>query len=398
MQSAKGMNMMDQTSGVRILIGADIVPTVNSEQAFAQADMDALVGGGLKEILESADMRFFNLEVPLADQETPISKCGPALRAPTSALPGIRALNPTFLTLANNHIMDQGQPGLQSTTALLDQAGIAYGGVGDDLQSAEKSAMAVLECKGVKAGIYACAEHEFSIAGEGKPGANPYDPLESYDHVEALKKQCDYVIVLYHGGKEYYRYPSPNVQKVCRKFIRSGADLVICQHTHCVGCEEKYQNGTIVYGQGNFLFDKRDNEFWNTSILVDVRIVDGRPEVSYIPLQRATPGVKMAEGETAQKIMEGFLQRSEEIKTPGAVEKRYSEFAKKQGVTVLSRLDLVAGSFVFHAVNKLCGGRLARWYFNKCFLKKKSNSVLNAVECEAWRELLITALKDYRHD
>ena len=42
-----------------------------------------------------------------------------------------------------------------------------------------------------------------------------------------LKKQCDYVIVLYHGGKEHYRYPSPYLQKVCRKIVDKGADIVV---------------------------------------------------------------------------------------------------------------------------------------------------------------------------
>ena len=97
-----------------------------------------------------------------------------------------------------------------------------------------------------------------------------------------MKAQCDYAIVLYHGGKEYYRYPSPNLQKTCRKLVEKGADLVICQHSHCIGCEEKYQDGTIVYGQGNFLFDHGDNEYWNTSLLVQIKD-DG--QINYVPLK-----------------------------------------------------------------------------------------------------------------
>ena len=113
----------------------------------------------------------------------------------------------------------------------------------------------VLSVSNKKIGVYACTEHEFSIAEDNKPGANPFDPLESFDHVSNLKKDCDYVIVLYHGGKEHYRYPSPMLQRVCRKFVEKGAGLVICQHSHCIGCEEKYLDGTIVYGQGNFIFN-----------------------------------------------------------------------------------------------------------------------------------------------
>ena len=97
----------------------------------------------------------------------------------------------------------------------------------------------IIEKDGLKVGIYVCAEHEFSIATEKLPGANPFDPLWSLDHIQKLKQQCDYVVVLYHGGKEEYRYPSPELQKVCRRISEKGADLVLCQHSNCVGCQEE---------------------------------------------------------------------------------------------------------------------------------------------------------------
>lgn len=43
--------------------------------------------------------------------------------------------------------------------------------------------------------------------------------------------------------------------------VEKGADLVIYQHSHCVGSYEKYKDSTIVYGQGNFMFNKRDDEY-----------------------------------------------------------------------------------------------------------------------------------------
>lgn len=63
--------------------------------------------------------------------------------------------------------------------------------------------------------------------------------------------------MLYHGGKEYYRYSSPNLQKTCRKMTEKGADLVLCQHSHCIGSYEEYNDSTILYGQGNFIFNMK---------------------------------------------------------------------------------------------------------------------------------------------
>ena len=90
--------------------------------------------------------------------------------------------------------------------------------------------------KNVKIGIYCCAENEFSIATSQKAGANPFDSLQSFDDVYWLKKKVDFLVVLYHGGIEHYRYPSPNLQRVFRKFADVGADIVIGQHSHCIGC------------------------------------------------------------------------------------------------------------------------------------------------------------------
>ena len=40
--------------------------------------------------------------------------------------------------------------------------------------------------------------------------ANPYDSLVSFDDVKDLRTKCDYLVVLYHGGKEYYRLSIAN--------------------------------------------------------------------------------------------------------------------------------------------------------------------------------------------
>lgn len=201
-----------------------------------------------------------------------------------------------FLTLANNHILDQGAQGLASTMQTLDAAGIAYAGAGHTRAEARKPW--IRQVGDQKIGIYCCAEHEFSIAPPDSPGANPFDPLESFDDVASLRKDCDYLIVLYHGGKEHYRYPSPNLQKICRKFVRAGANLVVCQHSHCVGCKEDYQDGTIVYGQGNFLFDDSDSEFWQTSLLLSVT----DSGVSYLPLVKRKNTVRLAHGRRPRRF------------------------------------------------------------------------------------------------
>ena len=244
----------------------------------------------------------------------------------------------------------------------------------------------------MKVGIYNCAEHEFTIATDKTAGANPFDPFESLDHIAQLKSKVDYVIVIYHGGKEHYRYPSPYLQKVCRKMVDKGADLVVTQHSHCIGCEEKYNHGTIVYGQGNFLFDHSESEFWKTSLLLDVEI-NGEMHVSYIPLTKCNNTVRIAK-ETADKIMTEFHTRNEEIGKVDFIEKKYAEFAETMMNHYLFSFSGIKRSFVFKVINKLSGHRFSRWIVRRKYTKNQLLMLQNFIECEAHRELVLKGIMD----
>lgn len=371
-----------------IIIGADIVPTASNIQYFENGEVNELIDDRLHNLLNDADYRILNLEVPLTDKQDPILKCGPNLIASTRSVEAIKNMKIDLLTLANNHIMDQGVQGLSSTIGTLERACISYVGAGKNLEDAAKPFFFTI--KGKKYGVYACAEHEFSIADEENPGANPFDPLESLEHVEQIKSECDYTIVLYHGGKEHYRYPSPNLQKICRKLVEKGADLVVCQHSHCIGCKEEYLNGTIVYGQGNFLFDGQDNEYWNSSILLQIE--DDRT-ISYIPVIKIRHGVCLADIKTAEGILNNFNSRSAEIMQNNCITDRYDEFAKAYIDDYILMFSGKEKSFMFRAMNKLLGHRL-RGKFSKMYRNKYGVEIKNFIECEAHRELILQGLED----
>lgn len=366
---------------MKIIIGADVVPTRSNAKFFSDGNIENIIDEKLQSVLNQADYRVFNLETPLVDHERPIKKCGPNLIAPTSCINGIKKLEADLFTLANNHIMDHGTQGLQCTIDVLSKNGVSYVGAGDNLSQAQKPY--IIENDNLKIGIYACAEHEFSIANEDYPGANPFDPFESLDHIQSLRKQCDYVVVLYHGGKEYYRYPSPNLQKICRKMCEKGADLVVCQHSHCIGCEEKYNNSTICYGQGNFIFDGDDNEFWNSAILIEVDFTDEK-NIKYIPLEKKNGIVKVSEDED---IINNFIERSDLIKKPGFIESKYSEFSE---VFLQRYIRIFFGtSVLFRIINKIFKNKL-----KKKISEEKQLAIRNIIECEAHRELFLEGIKN----
>lgn len=375
---------------MKIIIGADFVPTKN-EKYFINADWRYLIGEDLRNIIEESDYRIFNLEIPLCTKRTPVLKCGPSLNASVDSVALFKELKIDLFTLGNNHIMNQGEDGLELTMKVLDEAKISFIGAGKNIVDASKPY--IINREGFKVGVYACVEHEFSFADYNKPGANPYDPLESYEHVYDLKEHCDYVIVLYHGGKEHYRYPSPDLQKICRKFIDKGADLVVCQYSHCIGCEEKYNDGTIVYGQRNFLFDRSNIEEWKTSLLI---VVDNG-DISYIPLKKHDDKVRLASKIDSEQILQEFIKRSMEIKDPEKINTNYNRFTSNLIYDYLWIMSGASKSIILRFINRISGYKFYKKYLDKKYNKTSILSMLNYFECEAHRETIINGLKNKVH-
>lgn len=368
-----------------ILIGADLVPTENNIAVFNYGNISELFDEQILNWCNCADFRIFNLEVPITDQERPIKKCGPNLIAPRSTMKGIKNINPSLLAIANNHIFDQGETGLFDTIEILDSYKIPHIGAGKNIEEAAKPFYFEFQNKVVC--VFACSEHEFSITSPDMPGANPFEPLETPDIIHDIKEKCDYLIVLYHGGKEHYRFPSPYLQKVFRKFAEKGADLVIAQHTHCVGCEEKYKGSTLVYGQGNFLFQLGSNEFWDTGLLVEVK---DDFSINYLPIKKSEKGI-MSGDET---IIDGFYERSKLIEDPEFLEKQYCEYAQKMSDFYRRKFVTLPKNFIFRCINKLTAHRLEDHLLNKRLGLEKKLAIRNIIECEAHRELLLKGLYD----
>lgn len=118
-----------------------------------------------------------------------------------------------------------------------------------------------------------CCEHEFSIANENSPGANPLNPIRQFYSITTARKKADFVLVVVHGGHELFQLPSLRMQETYQFFIDAGADAVVNHHQHCYSGYEIYKEKPIFYGIGNFGFDitpKRVYTSWNYGYLVEL--------------------------------------------------------------------------------------------------------------------------------
>ena len=243
---------------------------------------------------KTADLSIANLECPLTDVDSPIPKSGPALRASPACIAGLKNAGIHVLNMANNHILDHGAQGVESTLRLAESAGMAAVGAGRNREEVRRILIRTVD--GIRIGILGVAEHEFSIAGDASAGANPLDLIDMVRSLAAHRKEWDHLIVLLHGGKEGYPYPSPRLMETCRFLVEQGAGAVICQHSHCVGCYEEYRGGHIVYGQGNFVFESPSPPpGWNEGVLVQLLADGKKTAMELIPLVQSRDGIGGAE-------------------------------------------------------------------------------------------------------
>ena len=310
---------------MKILFGADLVPKGESEKLFIEGDVKTLFND-VADLAKTADRFIVNVECALTKSENAIKKFGPNLKADPACADTIKALGVTDVALANNHVFDFGVEGLQDTLKNLERVGLPYTGVGANDEESRK--IYYIEQNGQKIAIVNVCEHEYTYALPDRMGANPYDPYLTMQDIRLAKKNADYVVVIYHGGKEHCRYPSPRLRNLCREMVLCGASVVLCQHSHCIGCYEQYEGGHIVYGQGNFHFWYGDKtEMWYTSLLVEVDF-EKEAKIKFYPVEMKGVSISIAKGERADEIMKPFEERNQELQN-GKWREGWHEFCEK---------------------------------------------------------------------
>ncbi|MBR4888649.1 MAG: CapA family protein [Clostridia bacterium] len=292
---------------MKCLFLGDVCPTTKwSTPWFAAKETKKLFSDTMP-LFEGNDFNFVNLECALTESENRIPKFGPNLQAPAATAEVLKELGVHCCGLSNNHVFDFGKEGALDTLKTLEAAGLDWTGFGNDLEDSRKNY--IVEKDGFTMCVIAVCEHEYSYALEDRMGSRPYDDYDTMDDIKAAKEKYDRVVVIYHGGKEHCGYPSPRLRKLCRAMSRHGADLVLCQHSHCIGCYEEFEGCHILYGQGNFHFEEgKESNAWNTCLAVQYDAVANK--VEFTPLRTQDNVAFLAKGDDAAEIMAKFEARN----------------------------------------------------------------------------------------
>jgi poly-gamma-glutamate synthesis protein (capsule biosynthesis protein) len=371
---------------VRITIGGDVNPTGINLLPFQEGDADAILGD-LRPVFQHADLTMVNLECPLLGQRSPIQKSGPVLGVAEQCVAGIAAAEIDIVGLANNHIMDHGVSGLESTLRCCEEYGILHVGAGRNLS--EAGGVLVRAIGGIRIGVMGVAEHEFGVATRDSWGVNPLDPVAFVRTLAEQRSSFDYLIVLLHGGNEHYPYPRPSLMDTCRFLVEQGANAVVCQHSHCPGCYEDYRGGHIVYGQGNLISGKEGQRpSWYEGFLVCLEVESGGTshlQIAPYLQSKNGPGAHKMEAPAEEEFRRAIAERSRAIQDADFVERQWDQFCADARDLYLRRLG--SPHRVFRALDRLT--RCIQLLYRS---PRQRLEHLNLVRCESHREVLINIL------
>ncbi len=159
-----------------------------------------------------------------------------------------------IVNIGNNHILNFGKEGAQSTKNFLDTAGVKY--FGDPLS--EKRTL-IETIHNTKIGFV--NYNEFIPQGKEKALLD----------IQELRGAVDILVVYAHWGKEYVN-ALPQTKDLAHEFIDAGVDVIIGSHPHIVQEKEVYQGKTIYYSLGNFIFDQYQDLLTQQGLLVRMEI------------------------------------------------------------------------------------------------------------------------------
>ena len=197
--------------------------------------------------------------------------------------------------------------------------------------------------------------------------------------------------MLYHGGIEKFPYPSPELRKRFHRMADNGADVVIAQHTHCIGSEEYYNGSYLLYGQGDFLLKDFAPGLTDTGLIIELILSDNHLDVKK-HLVRSKD--KMFVRYDDQQDLSSFEARSKMVTDEGFVWKQFQTFCDNE-------LRLYLTAFKSPSKFRLLQKRFfpqayKRWLFD--YRKRDLLFSLHTLRSEQNRETAIVGLEHLLSD
>lgn len=207
-----------------------------------------------KDVFEGKN-KYFNLEGLVADDIT-TNTISPIVFNHSSVIKVLNKNKTLGVSLANNHTLDIPKY-FNNTRNLLVENNISFSGAGLSIVEARK--VVELNDEGIEVSIFNYC-WDFLLYHQKNPSKGVFisEICESEIIDDIIKYKLRYphrkIVIYLHWSFDLEIIPFPMYRQFSKDLIDIGVNAVIGCHSHCVQGGEKYKNGYIIYGLGNFFF------------------------------------------------------------------------------------------------------------------------------------------------
>ena len=272
--------------------------------AYKNGEYDfSYVFDDIKEHIETADLAIGNLETTFAGKDRGYASY-PTFNTPEILAQDLKELGIDVVSTANNHSLDTGYKGIESTIDYLDEAGILHTGTYKSVEDQEN--IVIKEVNGLK---FAFLAYTYGTNGIPVPSGREYcinliDKEIIKTHLDLAKNlKPDVICVNMHWGIEYQNSPNAEQEELANFLFENGADIILGSHPHVLQKMEskeillsngELKNGFVIYSLGNFMSGQTKANTRNSIILKLDIIKEGSTSnlrfenINYIPIYTYT--------------------------------------------------------------------------------------------------------------
>lgn len=220
----------------------------------------------LRKLIAEADLVVGNCEAPVVER----------VRKPFGTTLGSRhAMTPAFLsetldaigadpaklvlTLANNHMLDQGPEGFDETRAALAGRGIATVGT-------EDRPTLKVDVDGLSIAFSAFTQWRNTSAQEFAGRVSMLDDFRSRNLDALHVADADLKCVIAHWDREFRHVPHHHTRHHARAIAARDVGLVVGHHAHALQPAELVGEALVAYGLGDFLSTALPRQPWPTCL------------------------------------------------------------------------------------------------------------------------------------
>jgi len=297
-----------QPDKIRLIASGDNLPheTVNAQAKTGNTYNYAQFFEPIAQVFDSSDIAFCNQESPSAPGLS--VSAYPTFNAPKEFAQDLSKVGCNVIGLANNHLNDKGQAGIDGTRGLWDEIKpLAVAGA--NRSAAEQNKVSYFEVKGVKFAFVAYSEISNSNPAQSY-SLNRFDENLVKSQLNEAKTKANFVLVSAHWGTEYSPNANPVQERWAKIFADNGADVVFGSGPHVLQPVKKLPRSgggetVVFYSLGNLLSSQLDIE----SLIGGLAVLDIDVASKKIDSVGFFPTYMHYEWTAAEKAREDLLAR-----------------------------------------------------------------------------------------